>query len=491
MSWIGRSRLLAAYVCPRGVFAIQARHAGGGIEIERTIEEPALLASAFDAANHLIGALQLAGISGGDVTLAVRGFGVVHHVLQMPPATDDVLAPIIEREVRRLEPQLGEGVVGWIPLPPLQTAESEGSEGSGGGQQRSFLTAAAPADVIGVFEKCLAASGYRLAHLTDLPAAMQRLIEEFDTDTDSAALVAPLPDGALLGFWLSGALRLIVEPPLPSGSEHEVAALAEEVELGAMFVRQQFSGAHIDRVVIVGSSEALANAESVLTERVRVPAKQLGIPGLSPAALAALGALLDAQSPTPLALGGATRRRREARARSTLESIAFAAVVLVLIVGAWTVFETIRARRAADALQATRRHIEQDSFGLTRLRSTAGQRKQVREAVAAVRLVVGDRVQLQEVLTGIATAVRSPVQLDSISLTRRSSAWLAVLTGSVDGATSARAVQSLHDLYRELPDRLPVDSLKLDQLAYADSSTDGAVVVRFQMSFAVPIGRKD
>jgi hypothetical protein len=488
MRWIGRSRLVAAYVCPRGVFAIQGRHAGGGIEIEHTIEEPAPLASAFDAANHLVGALQQAGITGGDVTLAVRGFGVVHHVLQMPPASDEILAPIIEREVRRLEPQLGESVVGWIPLPPV---EAIGSEGSEGGQQRSLLTAAAPADVVGVFEKCLAASGYRLAHLTDLSAAMQRLFEEFDTGADSAALVAPLPDGALLGFSLNGALRLIVEPPLPAGSEHDVAALAEEVELGAMFVRQQFVGARIERVVIVGSSDALADADSVLTERVRVPATQLGIPGLSPAALAALGALLDARSPTPLALGGATRRRSEARARSTLESIAFAAVVLVLIVGAWTVFETVRARRAAEALQATRRHIEQDSFGLTRLRSTAGQRKQVREAVAAVRLAVGDRVQLQEVLTGIATAMRSPVQLDSIALTRGSSGWLASVTGSVNGATSARAVQSLHDLYRELPDRLPLDSLKLDQLAYADSSTDGAVVVRFQLSFAIPIGKKD
>jgi hypothetical protein len=258
-----------------------------------------------------------------------------------------------------------------------------------------------------------------------------------------------------------------------------------------MFVRQQFQGAHIDRVVIAGSSDSLSDAASVLSERVHVPATQLGITELSPAALAALGALIDARSPQPLALGGAAKRRREAGARTTLDSIAFAAVVLLMLVGAWTVFETVRARRAADALQTARRHIEDDSFGLARLRSTAGQRKQVRDAVAAVRLVLTDRVQLQEMLAAIATAVRSPVQLDSVRLTRSAGGWLASMAGSVDGPTSARAVQSLHDLYRELPERIPVDSLRLDQLAYADSSTDGAVVVRFQLSFVIPSARKD
>src|SRR6185436_9336342 len=114
-------------------------------------------------------------------------------------------------------------------------------------------------------------------------------------------------------------------------------ALAEEVELGVIFVRQQYRGAQIGRITLVGTKMSLADVETSLTERLHVPAKALGVKDLSPAALAALGAVLDARSTRPLTLGGATIRRKEARARTILESIAMAAVILVAVLGSWVV----------------------------------------------------------------------------------------------------------------------------------------------------------
>ena len=53
-------------------------------------------------------------------------------------------------------------------------------------------------------------------------------------------------------------------------------------------------------------------------------------------------------------------------------------------------------------------------------------------------------------------------------------------------AIEARAVQALHDLYRDIPRRLPVDSVRLDRLSYADGEqTEGIGSVRFQLSFAI------
>ena len=64
--------------------------------------------------------------------------------------------------------------------------------------------------------------------------------------------------------------------------------------------------------------------------------------------------------------------------------------------------------------------------------------------------------------------------------------------GSVSGETSARAVQSLNDLYREIPQRLSVDSLRLDHLTYADAGeADDNSVVKFQLSFTIPTAKKD
>jgi hypothetical protein len=423
-------------------------------------------------------------MTGGDVVLTVRGFGVVHHGLQMPPASDSMLAPIIDREVRRLEPELLDPVVGWIALPSSsrETADDETP-------QRMILSAAVPAAIVKMFDERLTAAGYRLAHFTALPAAMQRLVEDFEQSGDSTALVAPLPDGAFLGFCMNGGLRLIVEPPFPDGAEHDAAALAEEIELGTILMRQQFQGAHVDRLVVVGSDPQLGDVETALAERVHAPARRLGVLSLSPAALAALGGIVDSQSPKPLALGGASRKRADARPRSAIDGLATTAVILLFLVGAWTIVQAVRTRQLGVALQTARRDIEQDSFGLAALQSTADQRRMTRDAVAAVRYVANDKVRLQALLGEISTTISPPVRLDSVHLARGVSGWKTIVGGSVSAESNARAVQALHDLYRELPSRLSADSLKLDQLAYSDSTRDGNPLVRFQLSFAVPAAR--
>ena len=482
---IGRAPLVGAYVCPRGAFTIECKRSRGSLEIVRALEVPMPLESAEAAADHLMQVLRSARIARGHVVLAIRGFGLVHHVLQMPPASDAMLGPIIDRELRRLEPQLERAVVSWTSLPPLET----GAEDT---PQRSLLTVGAPAELVTVFEERLKAGGLVLDHLTALPGAMERLLEEFAPGTESTALVAPLPDGAFLGFSLNAGLRLIVEPPLAQDGNHDAAAIAEEVELGVMFVRQQFRGAQIERVALVGSKDSVAAAEFSLSERLHVPVSRLGVDDLSTASFAALGAILDAQSPNPLSLGGSTRRSVAAGPLSTLQSISIAAVLLLALLGAWTITEAVRANRAANALQVARRQIERNEFGLAPLKSTADQRRRTRDAMQAMRIAANDRMELQESLAGIAAVMGGRAQIDSVRLDRGAGRWRALVAGTVGGATNAGAVQALNDLYRELPARIFADSMHLDQLAYTDSSAiEGASsVVHFRMSFGIPTRRK-
>jgi hypothetical protein len=487
LRFLQTSPLVAAYLCPRGVFAVLIRRTGGGVEVEQTLDSQIAIESASAGADQLVRLLQSAGIDRATVSLSLRGFGVVHHVLQLPPAPDALITPIVEREVRRLEPELGECVVGFTPLPPLDTGASEVP-------QRSLLAAAAPRETVTAVEQTLRNAGYRVSHVTALAVAMQRLVEEFSDGGDTVALVAPLPDGAFMGFSLKGALRLVVEPPLPKDAEHESAALAEELELGVMFVRQQFRGAQLQRIALVGTDAAIADAETVLAEKMHVPVQHLGVPGLSTVGYAALGALLDGQTPKPLSLGGDSRNRAAASAKTAMQTASVAAVFVLTALGAWTVTETVRARQAATSLRAARLQIAQDSFGLAPIRATADQRRLVSDAIEAARVLASDRVALQEMLAGIAAAVRAPVRLDTMRLERGSGGgWLVVLGGTVRETTNAQAIQSLHDVYRELPNRLSVDSLHLDSLAYADSgATDArATIVRFQFSFAVPDRRRD
>ena len=488
---MARPTRIGAYVCPRGVFAIVCRNASGGVEVGHAFDAPFGLRTADEAAEHLVSLLASAGIARASVSIAVRGFGVAHHSLQLPPASDALLGPVIEREMRRLEPQLGECAIQWTSLPPVESGLT-GSPVSP--PQRSIFATAAPHDAVTAFEQRLYHAGHRLEHLTSLPVAVQRLLEQFDSGTGTIATVLPLPDGAYIAFTLSGGVRLVVDPPLPQDQVHESAALVEEIDLATTFVRQQFRGAGIDRVVLIGARPSLTELKATIGERLRIPAKQIEAETLTPVGFVALGAVLDAQAADPQSLGGASRAKVVSRALSRLETASLVAVFVLALVGFWTMAETVRTVRAGRALQSALHRIEQDDFGLAAVRQTAAQRRLVSHAWHAVRLAASDRVEIQSALAGVASVSRPPARVDTLRLQWSHGSWRAMLVGAVAGTSNARAVQALHDLYRELPQRIAIDSLRLDRLTYGDGDEnigmDGGAV-QFRLSFALQPRRED
>lgn len=489
----GRATRVGAYVCPRGVFAIECHDAPSGVEVDRTFAAPFGLKTPGEAADHLVSLLASSGVVRASVSITIRGFGVAQHILQLPPASDALLAPVIEREMRRLEPQLAEFALQWMSLPSL---ESGVTGAPGAPAQRAILAAAAPMEVVTAFEQRIETAGHRLEHLTTLPIAVHRILEQFDSGTGTIATVLPLPDGAYIGFTLSGGVRLIVDPPLPQDPEHEAAALAEEVDLAAMFVRQQFRGAHIDRVVLIGARPSLSELKGTVGERLHIPVKQIEAETLAPVAFVALGAVLDAGAPDPQSLGGATRPRAVSPTLSRLGTASLVAVFLMALIAFWTVAETVRTVRADRALRSARHQIAQDDFGLAPLRQTAAQRRMVSHALEAVHLSAADRVEVQSALAGVAAVLRPPARLDSLRLAWFDGSWRAIVVGDIASTSNARAVQTLHDFYRELPQRVPLDSLRLDRLTYLDADAAGRDAeggsVRFQLSFALQhqVGRR-
>ncbi|HET9454874.1 MAG TPA: hypothetical protein VFO66_11375 [Gemmatimonadaceae bacterium] len=479
------SRLVGAYVCPRGVHAVEVKATRAGVEVLRSFELGGRLASADDAARCLARALDNNGIVAADVAVVARGFEIGHHTLALPPAREDMLAPIIEREMRRLEPQLTDAAIGWMPLPDEEQATDQPS-------QRQFLVAAAPRATVARFESSLQESGHTLLHLTALPAAFQRITEQFDAQHATTAQLVPLPDGLFLGLYLGGGVRIAIEPPLQEQDALEGPAMAEETELGATYVRQQFRGAQVERAVIVGPAMLWPDTQSMLIDRLGIPVERLDVDGLSAASIAALGAVLDARSPAPLSLGGTVAHRKEREKQAVVRNTAFAAVAAVVVVAAWSVFQALDARRSDEQLRQARARLEQLSANIGPIRQTADQRRLVRDAGGLVRLSVADRTELQNALVAISGGILGPIRLDSLALERGSSGWIAALAGSATGATSGGAVQALHDFYRVLPRRLVLEELALEQMSYVDTTAaDGTGArVAFQLSFVVP-GAKD
>lgn len=475
------SRVVGVYVCQRGVFGVECQHHSDGLEVLRSFDVHGRIESAGDAARQLGQTLAQNGIKRADVILAVRGFHAGHHVLSFPPAADGVLDAIVEREVRRLEPEMPDPVVSWTRLPV-----EEGPDGQQSGQA-DLLVAALPRHVATEFAAAIQAAGHSLTHLTVLSVAMHRLAEEFIPDDDTAALVAQLPDGPFIGYSVGGAIRLAVEPPVPDEEAlPDAAAVADEAELGAVFVRQQFRGAQVARVAVVASDEGSPELETALSERLSVEITRVPLAGLSPGAVAAFGAVLDARSPHPVALAGRTVERRSGGSAPTLQLAAIATLAAAAVVGVWAVSEAVSARSASEALREARRRIEFESSNFAPARETAGRRKLFRDALAALRVTQEDRAALQRGLNAIADAVPGSVSLDSIVLASGSSGWQATMGGSVAGPSSGLAVQSLSGFYRDLARLAPVESLSLKQLSYAD--TTGQSLVRFEIMFGV-LGR--
>ena len=469
---------MGAYVCPRGVFVVECRQRRGGVEVLRNTESFARLESPQEASAQLVRALAQLNLKRARVALVVRGFGAVHHILSLPPAADAVLASVVDREVRRLEPDLAEPRTAWVRLAGQGAFEAD---------QPQVLVGAMSGDVLSAFTQPLETAGHVVEHATLLPAAMHRLAEEFTSPETSTAIIAQLPDGPYLGFTLGGAVRLVIEPPLrPEDPLPDAAALAEELELGIVFVRQQFRGTQVERATLICSADSTSDLESAIGARLDVPLSRIAVQQLGPGAIAAFGAVLDARSPGALALTGKARPVDEG-VSPALQLVSSASVAAAGLVGLWALTTAWQSRGNAAELGALRARIEQESRSIAPAQETAEHRKLVRDAVAAIRSVSGDRDALLRGLASVATGVSGPVRIDSIRVEREGDGWIAQIGGTVLGVTSGLAVQALADFYRDLPRRSNISSLTLKQMFYAD--TTGGLLVHFQISFGLP-GRK-
>src|SRR5205814_873054 len=174
------SRSIGVYLCPRGVFGVECQLRGSGVRVDRTFAFPKALGSPIDAAQHLAQSLDAIRARRTDVSVAVRGFGVAQHMLSLPPAPDALLTPIVDREMRRLEPGLLEPVIGWMTLAAEVASPGEQTP------QRQLSAATAPAALLAAVERAVVASGNVLGHVTVAAAALQQIQDEFFAGAEAA-----------------------------------------------------------------------------------------------------------------------------------------------------------------------------------------------------------------------------------------------------------------------------------------------------------------
>ncbi len=468
------TRRFAAFMERTGIFLMEYQSVRDRIDILNRTQTPGDFRSLHDAAEALASMIRQQGGGGSTVSLTMRGLGSSHHILVLPQAREELLRPVVAREMQRLYPELEDPIVGFVTGEPVDRRTRSRPEG--GTPPQELLAAAIPHAAMRDLVEVLQASELQVDHVTVLPRVLQRIYAEVDSREAPTAVLMLLNGGPLFGFFFDRELRLVVEPP----AEGETAQLSsqfviEQLERGNLYLRQQFRGAQISRLLLAAEpaefgplSRAVEEGMGLVVERF---APQIG----SSNAIAAAGAVLDAQDGRGLNLFpvGETKKRNAER---TTRRIAIAGAVLLAAIAWWWagngVMAVIGWRNRINTLTVA---LDRRAAPLAPLREIVEKRKQSSMQIQAIETVAAERQKLQQLLQALSFAPQANVAIEGFSATRDAQGWSASVNGSAVSYQASDAVGSVHRFYRELPDMVNGTSIALDALSWSDPAKDSAL----------------
>jgi hypothetical protein len=487
-----RPRRFGAFIGSRGVYLVEYRRVTSGIELGEHRAVMRDLPDIDEAAAALVALVLEAGGAGSSVAATIRGFGVSYRLLVLPPAERSVLAPVVDNEMRRLHPEVTDPVVNFSVGGSVERRSQPAS-----GDQVTYdrrvaaqavppievLAATAPTHVVRALTQALGRHGVTLTHLTIPPQAMARVYEEVNGEGDASAVAMMLPGGPLIGLFQNGNLRFVTEPP---STVRELSAdlqtVVDQVDRGRMYLRQQFRGADIDRVFLATDPDAQQHFNAILATSLNVDVQPLVPTDAPAAAVAALGAVLDADDISGLSLYQAAAQKSRSGAHTHSRAATYAARALSGVALAWALFTVFSARRGVDAVAEARQNSAQSLASLETIRSVVDERRNNAARLAAIDALAADRRRLINQLQGVALSRPPGVDLGRIYLQRSDVGWSGEITGTAAGATGAHALRAVDRFENELPRALQTSSLSLADFTQVEDET----VVNFRVTFETP-----
>lgn len=487
------SRLFSAALTPVAVYVVSYRSTSRGLEVLEHAHRGGLGPDPAAAARALGGLIEAQGGRGGRVSVAVAGFGAYHHILTLPPAPRDVLLPVIGRELRRVFPGLFQAD---LEPPIIDYVEIGGSGTLPAGSQRELLSAAVPRSLIGTVRSELARREIALTHWTVLPRAMQRLHDAFIEGEAPTAAVLVTDGLPLLGFFHEGELRLFSDASAPGQGTADTSALVERIERGGLYLRQQFHGTALERVLLSTSEGPAADELARGVEaRIGLEPEPFGPYSATPGVMLALGAALDQVAEDPFDL--LPPELRPVRAQDRLSRIlALASLALVLAAAGWWAWSGVRAESLArDRYEEVRRDLDRRAPEYMAMRDVLDARQSHEQRTEVLRLLLNSREQLPSILWPLENPGPG-VRIDSLELQPyEDGGWSGTLGGTARAQTTAQATASVDGLFQSLRRNLAGARVAIEHMSPPERVADGEldipeyaipIAVTFRMSFIVP-----
>ena len=499
----GEERRFGALIDPDRIYVIEYVRQSAGVEIVDHLSVARSMPSIEEAADALVDLLRSSSARGeAQLTAAIRGFGISYHLLTLPPAGDEVLAPIVEREMRRLFPDIEDPLVGFAvgghidrrtgkpavdnrrKLPERRTAAVAEEV-----LPLEILAAVAPRHVVNTVAGSLQLAGIHLDHLTVVPQAMARLYREVNGSPDPAALAIMLQGSPVIGVFQGGDVRFISEPPTSEEglSSVDIQTVIDQVGRARMYLRQHFRGADIEKIFVAAEPADQAHVDAVLNAALNVDVVPLAPAMGPPAAIAALGSVLNAATGTEMVLYPSPKdlRREAEKGRLRTWTLAAAAIcVLAIVIAAGM---TVTAARAAGELRRERAAADAQMAKIAPAMGVIAERRANMQRVTAMAAHHAGRQHLARLVNGIRLAQPPNVSLSSASLTRVPEGWRVNISGTAHGASGADVLEGVAEFSRELPARIPLQSFNLDSFAYAGEGSE--MTGTFTVSFTSTVSR--
>lgn len=477
-------RHFAAVASPHGLHVVEYDRERGGLALHAGVRQTDPGSDAASLAASLADAMESMGGRGGELALALGGFGTAHHILTLPIADEEILRPIVGRELARYYPKLEDPQVDFT-----RGAEVEGSSP----RKQEVLVGAVPRSLAMELSRALADRQITLRHVTVLPEVLQTLYDTFDGAMEPAVMVLLMEAGLLIGCFNRGALRLFIEPPQDMSGRplRDPASVTEQVERANLFLRQQFPTESVHRVRLAAPPGEYAAVEAALQSTLASDVTPLAD---APAgSIMALGAAMDADTGHPLRLLPPEVRPRTPAERWT-RWLATAASVVVMAAAVWWAGAGMAvARTEADRARAMEREVRSELTWLNGAQRTLEARRAHVNRLAFLAVSSEERAETRRILAAVAAAAPDGIRLDTLRVERDGDGWSLMLSGRAEGAGSAEAVRAVDQLYRGIPERLPAEELELGKLRdLQDSEQDtgmaaggSPVAIGFDMSFIV------
>jgi hypothetical protein len=481
-------RTFGALVAHDGVTLVEFQTERTGIRVANQWTDSGRSATIDEALNRLTSLIATLGIRRGRLSVAIEQFGVVHHVMVLPPAADDVLRPVVKREVQRVF-GVPDPVVAFSRGAPQERREPARADEKTA--PRQLFVAGAPSSTVDALASRLAMKGWTIDIATVVPKAMHALYEMGGAPLEPTAVLICLESGPHLAFFLDGRLELAIDPPIAlEGDRPSVAAVLDQVERGAVYFRQQFRGATASRILLAAQADEYETLSSDLERRLSARVKPLVVGNASPEAVVAMGAVLEAGASSPLdhfppPPTASERISAVIRGPNAVMLGAVAAAVIAVLWGASQYTTLMSARRENERLRLT---VREAIPAVEPMRQTAERRAGVMRQIDFVRRGIGERSALSKSLAGVASSLPDGVAFDSLLVARGADAWSVRIGGVSHGNSAAQAVGGLQAFLQSLRARPTISGTTLDNFDYvnADSLTpSNGVRIQFHLTFNV------